>query len=221
MVSPSEDFLPALLCLQGFGTTIYCVVAAVLYSFAAQHITSPALSSASPVIAKASYGVVFPCVLGSAIVFGNSAIKYLFTLTMRALGAEKEERERHSLKGCTSRSWGVWIGWGVLFWICSFVLANSIPVFYSILSIGAALFVAWFSFGISAAAYFHINKDSMFTGWKKTGLTVLNLGVLGVAIFMVSFAKYSCLKTVPNDYVANSWCGNRTLEACMLPLLSL
>jgi len=186
MISPTEDFVPALLSLQTFGVTIYSVVAAVLYSFAAQHITSPALSSASPAIAKAAYGVVFPCVLGSAIVFGNSAIKYLFTITMRGLGADKEECERHSLRGCTKRSWLVWIAWGVVFWTCSFVLANSIPVFYSILSIGAALFVAWFSFGIPAVAYLYISKEGRFTGSKTVGLTILNVGILGVALFMVS-----------------------------------
>lgn len=66
------------------------------------------------------------------------------------------------------------------------MLANSIPVFYSILSIGAALFVAWFSFGIPAVAYLYISKEGRFTGSKTVGLTILNVGILGVALFMVS-----------------------------------
>jgi len=186
MKDPAKDFVPALVTLQTFGIIIYSTVAAVLYFFAAQHVTSPALSSASPVFAKAAYGIVFPCVLGSAIVFGNSAVKYLFTITMRNIGASKAECERHTMRGCTKRSWIIWITWGVLYWGVSFVLANSIPAFDSILSIGAALFVAWFSFGIPAMAYLYISKEQRFINWRLGGLTIFNVAILGMCLFMVS-----------------------------------
>lgn len=125
--------------------------------------------------------------------FGNSAVKYLFTISMRGLGAGREECERHTMRGCSRRSWVVWGGWGVAYWIVSFVLANSVPAFGSILSIGAALFVAWFSFGISAVAYLFISREDRFGSVRKGGLTILNVCVLGICLFMVSFlSSRSC-----------------------------
>lgn len=192
MRDPLVDFLPALCYLQAFAITVYSIVAAVLYVFAAQFTTSPALGAAPKLVAKIAYGVVIPCVIGGAMVFGNSATKYAFVATLRFLGAEGSELSNHG-KGATRRSWIVWLVQGVVFWIFAFILANSIPVFNSILSIASALFVALFTFGISGAAWLHLNKGRKLKGWKKTSLTALNVVIILIMLVMNTGGMYAAI----------------------------
>jgi hypothetical protein len=56
------EYPKSLLLLQGTDVTLYTVTAVVIYCFAGQDVTSPALGSASPVVAKVAYGIALPTV---------------------------------------------------------------------------------------------------------------------------------------------------------------
>jgi hypothetical protein len=117
---------------------MYVIVACVVYSLSGQYVVSPALGSAPGVASKAAYGILFPTLLGSGLVFGHTGIKYMYNVVM-----DKVIKTRHRLTDNTFLTWGVWLGTGTLFWVMAFVLANAIPVFGSILAISSALFVTW------------------------------------------------------------------------------
>lgn len=57
-----RDFTKSLCLLQTADISLYLVAAVVIYRFAGDAVTSPALGSASPVIAKVAYGIALPTV---------------------------------------------------------------------------------------------------------------------------------------------------------------
>lgn len=193
MKDPGKDFVPSLLYLQTFAIVIYTVVGAVIYSFAGQYTTSPALGAAPVVPAKIAYGVVFPCLLGTGFVFGHTAIKYMFVETMKMMKATDE------LTSNTRRAWNVWILSGTIFWIVAFVPANSIPAFRSILSVSSAIFVAWFTFGISGAIWVHLNWGRQFVNKRKAALAALNWIIIAIAL-MNTGGIYAALKGLLNVF---------------------
>lgn len=57
-----KDFPKALCMLQTFEIVFYTVAAVVIYYYAGQDVTSPALGSAGPLLAKIAYGIAIPTV---------------------------------------------------------------------------------------------------------------------------------------------------------------
>jgi hypothetical protein len=177
MKNASRDFMPSVFILQGFAIPMYTIVGAVIYALAGRHITSPALGAAPVVTAKVAYGILIPTLLGTSLVFGHTSIKYIFIECLRRMGIE-HEHDRN-----TKRTWTLWLGIGTTFWTLAFVLANAIPLFHSILSVSAALFVSWFTFGISGVMWLYLNWDVQFHGWRKTSLALINWAIIALTLF--------------------------------------
>jgi hypothetical protein len=57
-----KEFPKALFQLQAIDTSLYIVTAVVIYYFAGENVTSPALGSASDIVKKVAYGVALPTV---------------------------------------------------------------------------------------------------------------------------------------------------------------
>lgn len=57
-----KDFPKALALLQTVDMTLYIVAAVVIYRYAGADVTSPALGSAGPLVARIAYGVALPTV---------------------------------------------------------------------------------------------------------------------------------------------------------------
>lgn len=178
MQNPSKDFVPALVILQGFSIPLYVVVAITIYALSGQYVRSPSLGSAPIIPAKIAYGIALPCLLATGMVFGHTAIKYLYVVIMKKIRATDEITSR------TFKSWTVWVGCATTYWVGSFILANAVPVFDSILSISSATLIAWFTFGISGVFWFHLNWHCLFDNWKKISLTIINSLIIIMALFM-------------------------------------
>ena len=190
MKDPGRDFIPALFALQAFSIPIYLVVAITIYCLAGQYTASPALGSAPEIPAKVAYGVVLLCLLSTGLVYGHTAIKFLYVSIMRALKATDE------LTKNTVRPWAVWIGSATIFWLLAFVIANAIPIFDSILNIASSTFVAWFTFGLNAILWLFMNKHQLLLNWKKTSLTVLNVAVVAMTLFMNGAGLWAGITTL-------------------------
>jgi hypothetical protein len=148
---------------------MYVIVACVVYALSGQYVVSPALGSAPGMASKVAYGILFPTMLGSGLVFGHTAIKYMYNVMM-----DKVIKTRHRLTDNTPLTWGVWIGCTTVFWITAFILANAIPAFGSIMGITSALFVTWFTFGMANAQWVYLNWGNQFINWKKASLSIFN-----------------------------------------------
>lgn len=189
MRDASKDFPPALLMQKGFEIIIYTVVAVVIYAFAGDAVTSPALGTAPTLPAKIAYGILIPSILGTGLVIGVTAIKYMYNIILRK--TRPEETNKHN-----TYTWTVWIGLGTIFWIVTFVVSNAIPIFNSILNISAALFVSWFTFGLTSIFWLHLNWGHLFTNWKKTTLTIINCAIMAWTVFLMVGGLYTSLKAL-------------------------
>lgn len=178
MRNPSQDFFKGLVILQLFSVPLYLIVGVGIYCMAGQYTTSPALGSAPVIPAKVAYGIVVPAVLATGLVFGHTAVKYMYVVIMRGLKSSNQMTDN------SVKAWAVWVGSGTAFWIAAFVLANAIPIFDSILSISSATFAAWFCFGISGVFWLFLNWGRLFSTWHKVGLTILNVLIIVQALFM-------------------------------------
>ncbi|KAG6134943.1 hypothetical protein E4U28_005634 [Claviceps purpurea] len=65
----------------------------------------------------------------------------------------------------------------------SFLIANAIPVFDSILAIASATFIAWFTFGISGVFWYHRHWKDKFAR-RNLPLAVVNALLILQALFM-------------------------------------
>ncbi|KAI5365812.1 putative amino acid transporter, transmembrane domain-containing protein [Septoria linicola] len=105
MRNPSKDYTRAIVWLNVFAIPMYVIVACVIYALAGQYVVSPALGSAPGIASKVAYGILFPTLLGSSLVFGHTAIKHMYNVIM-----DRVIKTRHGLTDNTPLTWGVWLG---------------------------------------------------------------------------------------------------------------
>ncbi|KAF5023524.1 hypothetical protein F66182_4391 [Fusarium sp. NRRL 66182] len=194
MKNPSRDFPMALACLEVFSITLYTIVAVVIYCLAGDYTTSPALGSAPTIPAKVAYGIVLPCVFATAMAFGHTGIKYMYVVAMRGLDATSQVTDQ------SVKSWSVWVVCVTIYWIVVFIISNAIPIFDSILSISSATTIAWFTFGLSAMFWFHLNKGQYTKNWKKIALTIINGLLILQSLFMNGGGLWSSITELINIF---------------------
>ncbi|KAG6180033.1 hypothetical protein E4U36_005156 [Claviceps purpurea] len=170
-----ECSVEGVLCV--FSVVLYLVTAVAVYCLSGQYTVSPALGSAPAVSAKVAYAVVLPAILSTGLVFGHTATKYLHVVAMRAMKCT------HQLTDSSTRSWATRVVCATIFWIMSFLIANAIPVFDSILAIASATFIAWFTFGISGVFWYHRHWEDKFAR-RNLPLAVVNSLLILQALFM-------------------------------------
>lgn len=187
MKDPVKDFPFALRWLIGVSLVFYTTLAVGIYCLAAEYTVSPALGSAPIVAAKVAYGLVLPAILTAGLANGHIGVKYMYVGLMRHMKATDQITKN------TSKSWAVWLGCVTIFWIISFILANAIPVFDSIVSISSATTYAWFTYGISAVLWFSLNKGHYFDGRWQKGLFVANVLLVCFAFFLNGAGLWSSI----------------------------
>ncbi|EME76953.1 uncharacterized protein MYCFIDRAFT_147487, partial [Pseudocercospora fijiensis CIRAD86] len=212
MRNPSKDYPKAIIWLNVFGIPMYVIVACVIYAMAGQYVVSPALGSAPGVASQVAYGILFPTMLGSGLVFGHTGIKYMYNVVM-----DNIIKTQHKLTDNTFLTWGVWLGLGTTFWVTAFVLANAIPAFNSILAISSALFVTWFTFGMANAQWIFINWGYQFSTWRKSSLAIFNWFMILASAFLTVFGLYTSISDLnarvqdPNDSLNVFTCADNSL----------
>jgi amino acid permease len=189
MRNPQQDFAPALFMQKSFEAVVYIVVACVIYGLAGDAVTSPALGTAPEVSAKIAYGILIPSVLGTGLVIGITAIKYMYTTIMR--NTKPDQVNVHN-----TFTWTLWVAIGTVFWLVSFVVSNAIPIFSSILNISSAIFISWFTFGLTSIFWLHLNWKEQFSSPRKIALAVLNYAIIGLTLFLNAGGLYTSLKAL-------------------------
>ncbi|KAI8937077.1 hypothetical protein NX059_006295 [Plenodomus lindquistii] len=211
MRNPQKDFAPALFMQKSFEVVVYIVVACVIYALAGDAVTSPALGSAPVIPAKIAYGILIPSVLGTGLVIGITAIKFMYITIMRNM--KPDQVNVHN-----AFTWILWIGIGSLFWIVSFIVSNAIPIFSSILNISSAIFISWFTFGLTSVFWLHLNWKNQWSTRQKTFLAVVNYAILLMTVFLNVGGLYTSLKALidifhdPNTTLNGPFtCGDNSL----------
>lgn len=83
----------------------------------------------------------------------------------------------------TTRAYASWAGIVFALWLLAWILAEAIPVFNALLGLMSALFLCWFTYGISGMLWLHMNKGKYTQDWKKMVLTALNVCFIVMGAF--------------------------------------
>ncbi|KAJ5623029.1 hypothetical protein N7490_011634 [Penicillium lividum] len=191
-----RDFPKALYMLQTFEIIFYTVAAVVIYYYAGQDVTSPALGSAGPVLKKVAYGIAIPTIVGAGVVNGHIGLKYIYVRLFR--GTDRMHRRDLT-------SIGSWIAIGVSCWVIAWIIADAIPVFSDLLSLISSLFASWFSYGLAGVYWLHINKGKWFSSPRKIALTILNVLIVLIGGCMCGLGLYVSGKAIHDDASSNSF----------------
>lgn len=222
MENPSRDYPKAIIIEKCATTSIYVIVAAVVYALSGEQVASPALGSLRPVMAKAAYGVIFVGLLGTGLIFGMTAARYLHVYFVRQISIRQSKQNKTgTIVDITSNDntsnrrrdpvavtdvgkktdWFVWIFSVSLFWIVVWILANAIPVFSSLLNISAALLLSWFTWGVTVLFWFDLNKNGKWrSSGKKLATAAFNIFIMCVTLFMVGPGMYASIDALMNTF---------------------
>ncbi|KAJ5624748.1 hypothetical protein N7510_001057 [Penicillium lagena] len=202
-MSETEDprtFNKSLAMLQIVDTVLYLISALIIYRYVGPDVQSPAILSLSPLMSKIAWGLAIPTTILSGVVLGHVACKYIYVRLFR--GSDK----MHSR---SFLSIGSWVAICLAVWVVSWVVAESIPVFNDLLSLISALFGSWFSFGLPAIFWLHMNQGQYFRNIRKTILTIWNILILAIACAICGLGLYVSGVAIHNDSGSQSWsCAN-------------
>jgi len=162
----TTQYPKALLLLQISDTTMYLLVAAVVYAYAGPGVASPALGSTGLTLSKVAYGVAAPTIVIAGVINGHVAAKYVYVRLFRGTGLISKK---------SFKATGYWVVIVVVLWVVAWIIAEAIPTFNDLLSLISSLFASWFSFGLSGLFWLHMNRGKYGRNWKKMALTALSV----------------------------------------------
>ncbi|KAB8236636.1 transmembrane amino acid transporter protein-domain-containing protein [Aspergillus alliaceus] len=195
-----RDFPKSLVMLQVVDTSMYVVSAVVIYCSVGPGVSSPALSSAGPVMKKVAYGLAIPTVVFAGVIVGHVACKYIYVRLFRG----SPHMHNNGLL-----SVGAWVGIALGLWTIAWIIAESIPVFNDILGFMSALFGSSFSYGFPAIFWLFMNKGNFFGSPRTAALTIINLAILAMACAICGLGLYVSGKSIHKNSKTSSWtCAN-------------
>ncbi|KAJ5887342.1 hypothetical protein N7504_009018 [Penicillium tannophilum] len=195
-----RDFTKSLCLLQGIDVTLYLIAAVVIYRYAGDGVTSPALGSTSLVVSKVAYGIALPTIVIAGVINGHVAFKYVYIRIFRGT----DRMHKRDMIAVSS-----WIGIALVMWVLAWIIASAIPVFSDLLSLITALFASWFSFGFPSIMWLFMNKGVYFSSPRKITMTIINLIIVGIACALCGMGLWVSGKAMhDNPSSASFSCAN-------------
>ncbi|KAH7125434.1 N amino acid transport system protein [Dendryphion nanum] len=170
-----RDFRKSLAFMQTIAVTFYMLISVIIYYYAGANVASPALGSAPTIIRKIAFGIALPTIIIAGVINGSVAAKYIYIRLWKGTNVIHQK---------SFKSNGSWVAICAILWFVSWVIAESIPNFNSLLALIGATFCSWFSYGIPGGLWLYMNKSCLFSSALKGALTILNCGIflLGAAM---------------------------------------
>jgi hypothetical protein len=137
-----QDAMKAAWVLQITATSLYIVFAAVSYWYIGSDVNSPSLLSLSPLWSKIAFGLAIPNFFIAGSLYSHTASKLVFVRLFR----HSKHIYSHTILG-----WGVWTFLILLANVAAFIFAVGIPIFNYLVGITAAVFAAWYTYGLAGA----------------------------------------------------------------------
>ncbi|CAN8105726.1 unnamed protein product [Discula destructiva] len=191
------DWPKALAALQLLDTSLYLLAAVVIYVFVGPDVPSPALSAAgTTVMRKIIWGVALPTIVIAGVIYAHVAGKFVF---LKIFGNTKHVSQR-TVVGTAS-----WLLVLLGLWAIAFVIAESIPVFNSLLSLVAALFVSWFSYGIPGLMWLFLYRGQYTSSWKMMTGLVANIGLFFIGLLFCALGLWSTVASLEESASSTPW----------------
>ncbi|KAJ6021547.1 hypothetical protein N7540_007051 [Penicillium herquei] len=198
-----KDFTKALISLQVIDTSLYLVAALVIYYYTGADVKSPAILSASPVVAKISFGIAVGTIIIAGVIIAHVGAKTIYVRLFRGTNRMNE----YSLV-----SYGSWVLIVLTLWTVAWIIANAIPVFNDILELLAAAFASWFSFGLEGLFWLHMNRGKLVSK-RKIALAIFNILLVLIACLICGMGLWATAEdisiSVKNTHGAFSCADNK------------
>ncbi|RTE80881.1 hypothetical protein BHE90_004580 [Fusarium euwallaceae] len=200
-----EDWPKALAFLQIVDTTLYLLAAIVIYVFVGPDVPSPALSAAgSSTMRKAIWGIAIPTIVIAGVIYGHVASSYIFSRLFR--------NTKHMVRR-TKLSNFAWFGITFSTWAISMVIAESIPVFNSLLGLICALFASWFSYGLPGIFWLWMHYGNWFKDWKQTCRFVSNMLLFLTGLLICAVGLWASIDAIAGEKTTKPWtCASNAKE---------
>ncbi|KAI0094603.1 amino acid transporter [Irpex rosettiformis] len=189
-----KDAMKAAWCLQVFTTVYYSAFSVVVYVYIGNTVQSPALLSLPPKWAKAAFAIGLGNFLFAGALYSHTAAKLVFVRLFR--------RSRH-VYSHTALGWSMWAILCFLAVAVAFVLAAAVPIFSDLIGITAALFAAWYTYGLAGFFWLHDTYNlqggtaALKQRWVGTMLAVLTILAGG---FICVAGTYVSVKLIVDAY---------------------
>lgn len=187
-----QDFPKALAVLAGISAILFIVPPAIGFRYLGQYATAPAFGSLGvTAYKKASFGFVIVPTLIIGVIYANVTAKFIYSLVLG------KSRHAHSN---TFIGWGVWGLIMVGIWLIAFVFSEVVPSMGDFLSLLSAAFDSFFGFIFFAVAYWKLNRGSLFAGLARTTMTLVNVFIMLVGLFILGPGLYAAVEAIIADY---------------------
>ncbi|KAI3325135.1 transmembrane amino acid transporter [Xylariaceae sp. AK1471] len=175
-----QDAMKAAWTLQITATALYIVFAVVSYWYIGSGIASPSLLSLSPLWSKIAFGLAIPNFFIAGSLYSHTASKLVFVRLFR----HSKHIHSHTLLG-----WGVWAFLILLANVAAFIFAVGIPIFNYLVGISAAVFAAWYTYGLAGAFWLHdtYHFEGGLRGWFRRPF------MLAVNVFTILAGAFICV----------------------------
>ncbi|CAO1618710.1 unnamed protein product [Parajaminaea phylloscopi] len=192
-----EDFPKALYAVTAAEFGLFLTVGIVVYYYAGQYTSAPAVAVLSPKFKKAAFSFVLPTTIIIGIIYAAVVAKYLF---VRFFGKTRHFAN-HTVIG--------WTGWTlivVVTWIFGWIIGEAIPFFSTLISLLSALFDGYIGFCLCALAFFKAYKGSLWHGQgpRRKAETAFNVFLVGVGLFVFGVGTYTSVQAIINDYASGA-----------------
>ncbi|KAB8203489.1 transmembrane amino acid transporter protein-domain-containing protein [Aspergillus parasiticus] len=184
-----KDFTKALITLQVTDTSLYLVTAVVIYYYTGAEVKSPALLSASPVVSKVAFGIAIGTIVIAGVIIAHVGAKTIYVRLFRGTNRMNE----YSLV-----SYGSWVLIVLILWTIAWIIASAIPVFNDLLSLLAAAFGSWFSFGLEGLFWLHMNRGKLASK-RKVALAILNFFLVLIACLICGMGLWATAKDISSS----------------------
>ncbi|KAJ5786793.1 transmembrane amino acid transporter protein-domain-containing protein [Penicillium pulvis] len=188
-----RDFTKSVLVCQASITVIYIVIGTVVYYYCGSYVASPALGSAGEVIKKISYGIAFPGLVVSAVLYLHLPAKHIFVRLLRD--------SRH-LASNTIIHWVTWLGSTITVTVVAYVIASAIPVFGSLVSLIGALLGTFLTFQVMGCTWLYVNwqasPEERTFKWKA-GVAWSGFVIVGGCFLMIA-GTYGSVVDIIDSY---------------------
>lgn len=187
-----QDFPKALAVLAAISAILFIVPPAIGFRYLGQYSTAPAFGSLGvTAYKKASFGFVIVPTLIIGVIYANVTAKFIYG---RVLG---KSRHAHSN---TVIGWGVWALIMIGIWLLAFVFSEVVPSMGDFLSLLSAAFDSFFGYIFFAVAYWQLNRGQLFSGLTRTTMTLVNIFIMIVGLFILGPGLYAAVEAIIADY---------------------
>ncbi|KAF3348486.1 hypothetical protein VdG2_03368 [Verticillium dahliae VDG2] len=174
-----RDFPKALWACTCAEIVTFSIVGSVIYAYTGnQYMVAPAFGVLESVYKKVSYSFMIPTIIFVGCLYASVTGRFIFF------------RMFHQSKHLTEHTFKGWFYWGLVLlgsWVLSFIIAEVIPFFSSLLSVMSSLFNCWFGFIFWGLAYFRMRNADIKHGVPRRKILDKLSVALNVVIILTGF----------------------------------